>query len=151
MVRVLEEEATVFLDGCRGRLASVQARHGKEMEVEVRKASKLHMHMTEASKGLVIAVTGVQAAKEEGEEAAARFLAMEEQRDEVRAEMRKEQEETRMLLREVKKFDVEIQQTDEAVGELETYVMALKNERMRAAAVASKEGGEGKGGEGGGR
>ena len=69
----------------------------------------------------------------------------------MRAEMRKEQEETRMLLREVKKFDVEIQQTDEAVGELETYVMALKNERMRAAAVASKEGGEGKGGEGGGR
>lgn len=146
MVRVLEEEATEFLDGFRGRLASVQERHGKEMEVEMKKARKTHMHMTEASKGLVVAVAGVQAAKEEGEEAAAQFLAMEQQRDEVRAEMRKEQEETRKLLEEVKEVNLKIQQTDEAVGELETYVMALKNERMRAAAAASKEGGGGKGG-----
>eukprot|EP00624_Nannochloropsis_granulata_P006561 evm.model.NODE_49361_length_10820_cov_16.737431.3 len=121
------------------------------MEVEVRKARTLHMHMTEASKGLVVAVAGVEAAKEEGEEAAARFLTMEHQRDEVRAEMRKEQEETRKLLGEVKEIDLEIQQTDEAVGELETYVMALKNERMRAVAAASKDGGGGRGGEGGGR
>ena len=142
VVRVLEEEATVFLDGFKGRLAQVQERHRKEMEVEVKKAKELCAQMTEASKGLEVAEAGVQAAREEREEAAARLVAMEEKRDEVRGEVRKEQEETRKLLGEVKGIDLEMQQTEESVGELETYVMALKNERMRAAAVAAaKEGG----------
>jgi len=139
---VLEEEASVFLDGLRGRLAQVQEKNRKEMEVEVRQAKEVHTQMTEASKGLAVAEEGVKAAREEREEAEARLVAMGEQRDEVRAVVRKEQEETRRLLGEVKGMDVEIQQTEEAVGELETYVMALKNERMRAAAAAAKGGGK---------